>query len=60
MSKDATPEETARVIERQLADPLLPDPALLPTWETCVAGVVDTYESITASRVGPESAAGPR
>jgi glycosyltransferase involved in cell wall biosynthesis len=43
---DATPEETAAAIARQLDDPVLPDPAILPTWETCVAGVADTYESI--------------
>ena len=28
--------------------PSCPDPADLPTWETCVAGVVDTYDSITS------------
>ena len=33
-------------IARQLDDPVLPDPAILPTWETCVAGVADTYDSI--------------
>ena len=30
--------------------PAAPGPGLLPTWETCVAGVVDTYDSITAGR----------
>ncbi len=53
VDQHAKPEETARAIERQLSDPLLPDPSLLPTWETCVAGVVDTYDSIMASRGGP-------
>ncbi len=48
VDQHATAEETARAIERQLDHPLLPDPAGLPTWETCVTGVVDTYESITA------------
>jgi glycosyltransferase involved in cell wall biosynthesis len=43
---DATPEETALAIARQLDDPVLPDPSVLPTWETCVAGVADTYDSI--------------
>ena len=38
--------EQHAAIERQLDDPLLPDPVDLPTWETCVAGVVDTYASI--------------
>jgi glycosyltransferase involved in cell wall biosynthesis len=52
VDQHASPEETARAIERQLEDPVLPDPAELPTWETCVAGVVDTYESIAASRAG--------
>ena len=46
VDRDASAEETARAIARQLDDPLLPDPAGLPTWETCVAGVVDTYDSI--------------
>lgn len=50
---DATPEETARAIERQLTDPLLPDPAALPTWETCVAAVTATYEQV--GREGVES-----
>jgi len=48
VDQHASAEETARAIERQLDDPLLPDPADLPTWETCVAGVVDTYDSIVA------------
>jgi glycosyltransferase involved in cell wall biosynthesis len=48
IDQHASAEETARAIERQLDDPLLPDPADLPTWETCVAGVVDTYDSIVA------------
>jgi len=49
---DARPDETARAIERQLSHPLLPDTAVLPTWETCVGAVVDTYQSILASRGG--------
>jgi glycosyltransferase involved in cell wall biosynthesis len=44
----ASAEETARAIERQLDHPQVPDPADLPTWETCVAGVVDTYQSVLA------------
>jgi glycosyltransferase involved in cell wall biosynthesis len=52
VDQDASPLETARAIERQLDDPVLPDPAGLPTWETCVAGVADTYDSIVASRRG--------
>jgi glycosyltransferase involved in cell wall biosynthesis len=46
VEQDATPEETAQAIARQIEDPVLPDPAELPTWETCVAGVADTYDSI--------------
>ena len=46
VAQDATPEETADAIRRQLEDPIVPDPATLPTWETCVAGVADTYDSI--------------
>jgi len=53
VDQHAGPAETARAIARQLDDPLLPDPAGLPTWETCVAGVVDTYDSIVAARRGP-------
>lgn len=48
VDQHATPEETARAIERQLEEPLVPDPAELPTWETCVAGVLDTYQSVLA------------
>ena len=48
VDQHASAEETARAIERQLDDPLVPDPSALPTWETCVAGVVDTYDSITS------------
>lgn len=43
VAPDATAEETARALERQLDDPLLPDPALLPTWETCVDALVEVY-----------------
>lgn len=46
VAQDATPQETAAAIARQLDAPVLPDRAILPTWETCVAGVTDTYESI--------------
>jgi glycosyltransferase involved in cell wall biosynthesis len=46
VERDATPEQTAAAIARQLEDPIVPDPATLPTWETCVAGVADTYDSI--------------
>jgi glycosyltransferase involved in cell wall biosynthesis len=60
VDQHATPEETARAIERQLSNPVLPDPTRLPTWETCVAGVVDTYDSITAGRGGLEQPARTR
>lgn len=46
IEQDATPQETAAAIARQFTDPVRPDPATLPTWETCVAGVADTYDSI--------------
>jgi glycosyltransferase involved in cell wall biosynthesis len=46
VGRHATPEETAAAIDRQLVDPVLPDPATLPTWDTCVAGVADAYDSI--------------
>ena len=45
---DASAEETALAIERQLEDPVRPEVAVLPTWETSVAGVVDVYESVLA------------
>jgi glycosyltransferase involved in cell wall biosynthesis len=48
VDQHASAEETARAIDRQLDDPVVPDPAELPTWETCVAGVVDTYQSVLA------------
>jgi glycosyltransferase involved in cell wall biosynthesis len=48
VDQHADAEETARAIERQLDDPLVPDPAVLPTWETCVAGVVAVCDSIVA------------
>jgi len=56
----ATPEETARAIEQQLSRPVVPDPTELPTWETCVAGVIDTYDSIEAGRPGLRTARGSR
>jgi glycosyltransferase involved in cell wall biosynthesis len=43
---EASAEETARAIERQLDEPLLPDPAVLPTWETCAAALVELYASV--------------
>jgi glycosyltransferase involved in cell wall biosynthesis len=46
VDQHATPQETAAAIARQLEDPVRPDPTTLPTWETCVAGVADTYDSI--------------
>jgi glycosyltransferase involved in cell wall biosynthesis len=48
IDQHAGAEETARAIERQLDDPVLPDRAELPTWETCVARLCDTYQSILA------------
>lgn len=48
VDRDAGPEETARAIEAQLEDPVRPDPAELPTWETCVAAVTDTYDAVAA------------
>ena len=48
VEEDATPEDIAAAIARQLDHPVVPDPATLPTWETCVAGVADTYDSIMA------------
>lgn len=52
VAPDATPEQTARAIERQLDRPVLPDPTELPTWETCVAGVTNTYDAIIARHAG--------
>jgi glycosyltransferase involved in cell wall biosynthesis len=50
VDQDASAEETAEAIRRQIDEPVVPDAAVLPTWETCVAGVTDTYGSIVASR----------
>jgi glycosyltransferase involved in cell wall biosynthesis len=46
---DASPEETAEAIGRQLDAPVLPALSKLPTWETCVAAVADTYDSIVTT-----------
>jgi glycosyltransferase involved in cell wall biosynthesis len=46
----ASAEETARAIERQLDEPLLPDASELPTWGTCAAALADTYDSIVEGR----------
>lgn len=46
---DASPEETARAIERQLTDPIVPDVAKLPTWETCVDELAAAYDSVSGS-----------
>jgi hypothetical protein len=53
VDQTATPEQTATAIAGQIEHPVLPDPTELPTWETCVAGVADTYDSIAASVAGP-------
>ena len=52
VDQDATPAETARAIARQIEEPVLPEPGELPTWETCVADVADTYDLIIASGTG--------
>jgi glycosyltransferase involved in cell wall biosynthesis len=48
VDQHAGAEETARAIERQLDDPVVPDPAALPTWESCVADLSDIYQSVLA------------
>lgn len=40
---DAAPEVVAEQLLAQLSDPVGPDPAELPTWETCVDGLEDVY-----------------
>jgi glycosyltransferase involved in cell wall biosynthesis len=50
VDQHASAEETADAIRRQIDAPIVPDTAELPTWETCVAGVVDTYDSVVARR----------
>jgi glycosyltransferase involved in cell wall biosynthesis len=52
VDQGATPEETARAIASQIDHPVLPEPRELPTWETCVADVADTYDSIIAKQRG--------
>src|SRR5262249_7595114 len=59
----APPAETAAAIERQLTSPVVPDSSELPTWDTCVGGVADTYEAILASpkrRLRPTPVGGAR
>jgi glycosyltransferase involved in cell wall biosynthesis len=46
VDRDASAEETARAIERQLEEPVLPDAAVLPTWDTCVEALVGVYDSV--------------
>ena len=52
VDQHASAEDTADAIRRQIEAPVVVDTSKLPTWETCVAGVVDTYDSITASSKG--------
>lgn len=52
VDQHASAEETADAIRGQIDAPVVPDASVLPTWETCVAGVVDTYDSIVASSRG--------
>ncbi|WP_205472204.1 glycosyltransferase family 4 protein [Nocardioides sp. SYSU D00038] len=46
---DASPRDTAAAIARQMSDPVLPAREDLPTWETCVTGVAQTYDAIMAA-----------
>jgi glycosyltransferase involved in cell wall biosynthesis len=50
VDQHASAAETARAIEGQLDEPLLPDPSELPTWGTCAAQLADTYDSIVEGR----------
>jgi glycosyltransferase involved in cell wall biosynthesis len=46
---DATPAQTAAAIAKQFDAPVLPDPAILPTWETCVEALADAYDEIMSA-----------
>lgn len=45
---DATPEDVAAAVLAQLDDPLRPDPALLPDWESSVAELAEVYAEVLA------------
>lgn len=49
----AAPEDVARAVDAQLTNPQLPDPAVLPTWETCVADLTEAYEAVLARARAP-------
>lgn len=46
---DADPAIVARAIADQLRQPVLPDAAELPTWETCVAELAGIYAEVLSS-----------
>lgn len=43
---EAAPSAVAAAVLAQMRSPLLPSPSVLPTWETCVSALSDTYDSI--------------
>nr|WP_281363225.1 glycosyltransferase [Nocardioides perillae] len=45
---DATPDDVAAAVLAQLDDPLQPDPALLPDWESSVAELAEVYAEVLA------------
>jgi glycosyltransferase involved in cell wall biosynthesis len=45
VAADASPLATAEAIDAQLTHPVVPDVADLPTWDTCVDGLVEVYRA---------------
>lgn len=47
---DARPEDVAAALLGQLESPVVPAPAELPTWETCVVQLLDEYDNALSPR----------
>ncbi|MCR6031015.1 glycosyltransferase [Nocardioides sp. zg-579] len=50
---DADAATTAAAMAAQLANPVLPPPSSLPTWEDCVDELVDVYDAVLAGEGRP-------
>lgn len=50
---DNTPQELAKVIEEQLARPLIPSAIAFPTWEGCAAALLALYRTVISEAAAP-------
>jgi glycosyltransferase involved in cell wall biosynthesis len=50
VAADASADEVARAIVRELRDPLIPDHPDLPTWDDCAAALRALYDDVIAAR----------